>query len=466
MPKLNAELVERGVLFPLGFVSTPLCCPSRASILSGQYARHHGVLQNGRGDPLAPTGGVSAFSDVSTVATWLRDLAGYRTGLFGRYLNGYSRFSDEYAAQHGGVHYVPPGWDRWRGVYRGLGHHGVAFVTEAGVVVDGDPGTCVAPSLAGACPAQPPDCPHSTDQLRDEALAFIDESVAMGKRFFLYFSTQSPHAPACPAMRHRGVFSGLPPHRPPNYDEGAVGRDSDADKPGWLRQQGPLDAATLDAFRIQQLESLLSVDDAVGAILQKLRETGQDANTLVVYSSDNGLLWGEHRRTEKSCPYEECLRVPFVVRYPALAPLRRTERAPVMNIDLAPTFAALAGLDLATLQPPLDGRSLERLLDGSEPAWRTDVLGEHWGRAATAWDRVPAIPTFALVRGPRWKYVEYCTGETELYDLAEDPYELTNLASRQPTVVAGQAARLRELDEAWPATLPFACGVLEEGPDD
>jgi arylsulfatase A-like enzyme len=257
----------------------------------------------------------------------------------------------------------------------------------------------------------------------------------------------------------------LPPHRPPSWNEGGPGRNGAADKPAWLRRQGPLDAAGVDAIRIRQLESLRSVDDAVAAILQKLRETGQDANTIIVYYGDNGFLWGEHGRDRKSCPYDECLRVPFVVRYPALAPRARTENAPVLNIDLAPTFAALAGLDPAVLGLPFDGRSLEPLLDGTETAWRTELLGEHWGHPPEPETPNP-IPTFALVRGPRWKYIEYCTGEIELYELTRDPFELTNVASSHPEVVESQATRLRELNEEWPATIPFPCGVYDFDEDD
>ncbi|HWP67458.1 MAG TPA: sulfatase [Candidatus Limnocylindria bacterium] len=467
MPLLHAELVASGVRFPNGFAPNPVCCPSRASILSGQYSHTNGVLQNRVGDPLDPTGSAFAFADDSTLATWLQD-AGYRTGLFGKYLNGYRELTDEYAATHGGVHYVPPGWDRWYAIYRGGGgQYGVRFIDETGVEIDSDPGTCINPGPGEQCAAvQAPNCPHSTDHLRDKALAFIDEAVGLGQPFFLYFSTQSPHGPACPAIRHRGLFAGIAPHRPPNYNEGEPGWDDDADKPGWVQQQGPIDAAFLDDFRIRQLESLQSVDEAIQAIMQRLRETGQDRDTIVVFYGDNGFLWGEHRRDAKSCPYEECLKVPFVVRYPRLAPLPRIEPGFVANIDLAPTFAALAGLDPALLTPPVDGADMTRLLDGTAPAWRTDILGEHWGTAPQPGDTTPPIPTFALVRGPQWKYVEYCTGETELYDLTTDPYELENVASANPAVTSMLAVRLRELDPPWPATLPFPCGVTDDDPDE
>jgi arylsulfatase A-like enzyme len=466
MPKLNAELVDSGALFPSGFAPNPVCCPSRASILSGQHAHTHGVLQNREGDPMNPTGSISAFADVSTVATWLHDLAGYRTGLFGKYLNGYRQFSDDYAATHGGLHYVAPGWDRWYAIYRGGGQYGITFIDETGVEIDTDPGTCLNPPPGQDCVTQPLTCPHSTDHLRDKALQFIDESVNLGEPFFLYLSTQSPHGPACPATRHEGTWAALPPHRPPNYDEGGVGADPDADKPGWLQQQGPIDAAGIDAFRIRQLESLLVIDDAVEAVMQKLRDTNQDDNTIVVYFGDNGYLWGEHRRDKKSCPYEECIHVPFVVRYPTLVPLPRTEARFVANIDLAPTFAELAGLDPLAMVPAVDGVSMVRLLDGTTPSWRTEMLGEHWGSAPNPGDLTPPIPTFALARGPQWKYTEYCTGERELYDLTQDPFELLNVAASHPIIVGQMAAALQQLRPGWPNSIPFACGVFDDDDED
>jgi arylsulfatase A-like enzyme len=158
--------------------------------------------------------------------------------------------------------------------------------------------------------------------------------------------------------------------------------------------------------------------------------------------------------------------VPFVVRYERLAPLPRVEPGFVANIDLAPTFAELAGIDPTTLNPPIDGVSMVRLLDGTAPAWRTDILAEHWGSNPNPSDLTPAIPTFAVLRADPWKYTEYCTGERELYDLAQDPFELSNVAAANPTVTATMAVRLRELHEEWPATIPFACGVFDDDEED
>jgi arylsulfatase A-like enzyme len=462
MPLLSAELISSGLRFANGFAPNAVCCPSRASILSGQYARNHGVLQNREGDPANPTGSISAFDDTETLATALK-AAGYRTGLFGKYLNGYRNFSDDHAASHGGLQYVPPGWDRWYAI-RGGRNWGINFSDETGAIVQTDPGTCIDPPPGEECPTtQAPDCPHSTDHLRDKALDFIDEATGLGQRFFLYLSTQTPHGPACPAIRHQGMFAGVAPHRPPSYKEGEPGFDPDDDKPQWVRQQQPFDGDESDEFRIRQLESLQTVDEAVQAVMAKLRETGQERDTIVVYYGDNGYLWGEHRRGKKACPYEECWKVPFVVRYPRLVPLPRSEDALVANIDLAPTLLELAG---ATSSLAIDGRSMVRLLDGTEAAWRDAILGEHWGSQAPPQNPTPPVPTFAVVREAVWKYTEYCTGERELYDLSQDPFELTNVVAANPQVAADMAARLRTLNEEWPATIPFACGVFDDGEDE
>lgn len=459
MPRLHAALAASGVSLPNGFVSNPVCCPSRSTILTGQYANNHGVLSNNPGsDPLNPTGGIQAFADGSTLATWLHDLAGYRTALFGKYLNGYHQFTDAYFAANG-VHYVPPGWDRWRGISGGK-FHWMKLITEAGVEIGTDPGTCIRDTNTTCPTTQAPDCPYSTDYLRDRALEFIDESVQLGEQFFLYLAVKAPHGPACPAVRHVGTFSGVAPHRPPNYLEGEPGWDPDDDKPAWLQQQGPHDGAATDAFRIKQLESLQAVDEAVETIMQKLRDTGIERDTIVVFYGDNGFLWGEHRRGKKSCPYEECLRVPSFVHYPRLAPLPRSDAGLVVNIDLAPTFAELAGITAVPLQ--MDGRSMIRLLDGTEPAWRGDFLAEHWGNQAPPSDTTPAIPTFAVVRGTDWKYTEYCTGERELYDLTTDPFELDNVVAENPGIATTMAGRLQALRPGWPDALPFPCGTFPD----
>jgi arylsulfatase A-like enzyme len=420
LPTVRNDLLgDRGVMFGEATATTPLCAPSRASVLTGQYTHHHGVANNYH--PYA----YWALDDSSTVATWLHD-AGYRTGLYGKYLNGYLGNAPR-TDYTGPLPYVPPGWDEWH-AYTQLRFFDYALVDNTVVVpygsADGD---------------------YATDVLAAKAVDFIRSS---GNRpFFLYFAPYAPHDPATPAPRHVGRYAGVPPWRPLSYDEADV-----SDKSGTIRLQPPMPddlVAYTDALYQNALESLLSVDDAVAAILQAVREMGRDEDTMIVFTSDNGVALGEHRWVGKLCPYEECLRVPFVVRYPRLATPSHVDPRPVTNIDLAPTFAELAGVEPAS---PVDGTSFASLLDGSAPPWRTDMLHE------LTWGITP--PVYRVVRTDRYVYIEYAPSafgiEGELYDLAVDPSQLTSVAGHveYEDVQAALAARLRELDPSWMQPAP------------
>jgi arylsulfatase A-like enzyme len=454
MPTVTSELVNQGVLFTNAFVTRALCCPSRASILRGQYASTTGIHGNA-----PPDGGAVDFTnnglDAATLATWL-DAAGYRTGLYGKYLNGYANLWDPPAAP-----YVPPGWDEWHAFEApeyydyNLAEFGSGNPTP---VLNSYPSGC--PTYVG-CPADDvgeDPCPspqnYSTDVLLAKALDFIDQ--AAGQPFFLYFAPYAPHGPACPAARHQTLFQNVPAWRPPNYDEAG----DESDKPDWVQDLCPMSQNkknNIDALREYQLGSLQAVDEAVGAIMQKLRDLGQDDNTLVLFTSDNGFSWGSHCHRPKSCPYEECMRVPLVVRYPPLAPTARVEPRFGLNIDFALTFAELAGT-VPTVPP--DGRSAVRVLADTETLWRTDFLFEHWDNDG---DPESGIPTLACVRNQQFKYVEYSTDETELYDLTIDPYELQNQAGNPvyAATEAALAARLRELRPSWSPSGAFLDEALE-----
>jgi N-acetylglucosamine-6-sulfatase len=384
MPIVREKLKRHGVTFARAFVVNPLCCPSRASILTGLDSEGTDVYRN------APRhGGFESFDGRSTVATWL-DQAGYRTGFFGKYLNGYE-----------GTH-VPPGWDRWV-AFSGARQAGRYF--DYRLNVDG---------ALRSFGSQASD--YSTDVLAAKAETFIRNSHGP---LMVLFAPTAPHAPSTPAPRHASSLSGLSPWRPPNYDEPNV-----ADKPAWVRRLPRFDAArrvNLDRARINQYRSLKAVDEAVGRLVDALADTGRLGKTLVVFTSDNGLSWGEHRWSHKMTAYEENIRVPMVVRYDRLISTARTDRHLALNIDLAPTMAAIAGIDA----PPMDGTDLSSVLAGRVTGWRRNFAIEH----LTGWI-TPSVPTYCAVRTGRFVYVSYKSGERELYDLSVDPYERFNKSGR------------------------------------
>jgi arylsulfatase A-like enzyme len=417
MERLRTDLIgDRGVVFGRATGTTPLCAPGRASILTGRYAHGHGVTGN-----FYPNN-FWGFDDSSTIATWLHG-GGYRTGLFGKYLNGYVGQSPR-ADYTGPLPYVPPGWDEWH-VFTSLEFFNYSLTENRTV------------RSYGSAEAD-----YSTDVLAAKAVDFIRTSGEAP--FFMVFAPYAPHDPATPAPRHAGRYSGVPPWRPANYDEADV-----SDKGIWLRELtpplSPEKVAFLDGLYPKMLESLLAVDEAIGAIMDALRAAGRDEDTLVVFTSDNGLSLGSHRWGGKICPYEECLHIPLVVRYPRLVESARIDDREVANIDFAATFSEFAGVAPGR---PVDGVSLAPLLDGSASTWRSDILAEQWSYIPTA---------FRAVRDGRWAYIEYSIvppligQEAELYDLEADPYELTSLDGLPAyhDIQKALADRVRALDPGW-----------------
>jgi N-acetylglucosamine-6-sulfatase len=417
MPTVQSRLVARGVTFENAFAVNPVCCPSRASTLTGRYSHSTGVYNNG-----GPFGGWPAFRprEASTIATWLR-AGGYRTGFFGKYLNNY------------GGPFVPPGWSRWVA----FSPPNVANYYSYRLNVDG---TLVE---YGSDPTD-----YSTDVLAGEASAFIRN--AGSEPLFVLFAPFAPHGPPTPAPRHDGVFSGLPPWRPASHNEENV-----ADKPAWVRSLAPLtaeDETAVDDFRQGQLESLLAVDEAVDELLDALVSTGRLDETLFVFTSDNGHLWGEHRWRTKVVPYDESIRVPLVVRYDGVTQPATTSSRVVGNIDLAPTFAAVGGVPA----PGVEGRSFLGLLGNPSAQWRPDLLVENRQSASA-----PQVPSYCVVRSATHSYVQYATGEEELYEIAADPGQLVNRARnpdlRQLLVMFRQRTRALCSPPPPAMTLRSAC---------
>jgi N-acetylglucosamine-6-sulfatase len=396
MPIVNSELIDKGLSFQNGFVEDPLCCPSRATILTGRESNGTDVYDN-----KPPHGGYTTFhvegEERSTIATWLH-AAGYYTGLVGKYFNGYTPTRAET---------VPPGWDVWDGVANGSGPDGPGgglyyqyYVSENGTL-----------HYYGTRPSD-----YSTDVLAGYATRFITNAPS-NRPLFLYFAPRAPHLRARAAQSDRNTFQDLAPLRPPSANEADV-----SDKPQYIQAIPPLTSAQMtarDDARRSQFRSLLAVDRAVGGILDALRNSGRLGTTFILFASDNGLNIAEHRWTEKRVPYEESIRVPIIVRYdPATDLTARTDPHFVLNLDFAQTFANLAD----TAAPGAQGASVLPLLAGDAAGWRTDFLIEHW-------ENKVQVPAYCAVRNQQYLYVEYETGEQELYDLKTDPYELTNLAS-------------------------------------
>ena len=401
MPNVRGLLAEHGTTFTNAFATTPLCCPSRASLLTGQYSRHHGVF-----DRVPPDGGAQSFRDADTLAVWLHE-AGYRTSLAGKYLNRYQRLEEGY---------VPPGWDDWHAL-AGEGEEFYGYtLSENG-----------AERTYGDAPED-----YFTDVVTDRAISFIRDDDE--RPFFVYLTPVAPHFPSVPAPQDAGRFADEPAWRPPSFNEPDA-----SDKP-WAGEHPPLDEDAVsgaDRLRRTALETLLAVDRAVGRVVEALQEAGELENTVIVFTSDNGYLWGEHRLVGKVWPYEESIRVPLVMRIPGGEPGLLEERL-VRNVDVPITLLDLAGV--APGLPP-DGRSLVPVLRGTPMEWPQEVLLEYLGHRHEGYEPLG----FTAIRTDRYKFIEWDDGAVELYDLPADPFEENNVAGL-PRLASLQAELARRLD--------------------
>jgi N-acetylglucosamine-6-sulfatase len=449
MPKTTTKLVAKGMSFENAFVSNPLCCPSRATIMRGQYSHNTDVWFNNNvfdPDPNIRDGGWEGYNgngyESDNLATRLQD-AGYSTGLFGKYLNGYGATT---------VPTTPPlGWEDW-----------FAFKSAEYYNYDvNDNGTIIHFGTTNS--------DYSTDVLKSQVQEFIGASAPQGKPFFAYVAPYAPHDPATPAPRDRHTFDTEKAPRLASFNEADV-----SDKPPWiqsLRMLTSADIVNIDQRHEDRVESLQAVDDLVAGVVGKLGAEDVLSNTYIVFTSDNGFHHGEHRiQRDKGRPYEEDIRVPLVIRGPAVQPHSSTDKL-VLNADYFPTFTDLAG---AQTPPYVDGRSLLPVLTGSTTtSWRTAILIE--GRAYTADPEIPVNRNYNAIRTSTGKYIEYEGGFRELYDLSPgaDPYELTNTySSADPTVAPRPAlkARLDALRSCQPIDDPTTpeverpCQTAENAP--
>jgi arylsulfatase A-like enzyme len=385
-------LGERGATFRRHYVNWPLCCPSRATLLTGQYAHNHGVLGNA-----PPNGGYPAFDTENTTAVWLQ-ARGYETAHIGKLMNLYGN------AVRGGPDEIPPGWDEWytveertQAVYNYFLNENGAFVRYGNKRSD-----------------------FKQDVLTTHAVELIGKHIG-GAPLYLQLDYTAPHnggpnpvpqppfnkclASAKPAPRHAGAFAGEPLPRPPSFNEADV-----SDKPEAIKRLARLNSTVIQNLSRGhrcRLESLLSVDEGVAKVVRALRIEGALANTFVIFTSDNGFFTGEHRVTKgKTLAYEPAIRVPLLIRGPGV-PKGVSVRDLTINADIAPTVVEVSG---AQPTHPLDGRSL---IAAAQHPW-----------IETGRELLIETQRYEAIQTQRYVWVEYDTGERELYDLHNDPHQL------------------------------------------
>jgi N-acetylglucosamine-6-sulfatase len=387
------RIAREGAMFRNAFITTPLCSPSRASFLTGQYAHTHGITDNVDR---------SAASHKLTTFPFLLQRAGYDTAFIGKWHMG----NDDTRR---------PGFDRWVS-FKGQGAYLDPEINEDGKTI------------------KPKG--YITDLLNNYAVDYIRRPH--NRPFLVYLAHKAIHPELTqyndgsvsssntehfiPAERHQNMYADKPVPRRPNV-RAPKGKPALERQIGDLAPLGPR-TATRDSVVRERQQTLMAVEEGVGEIFKALEETGQLDNTIVVFTSDNGYFYGEHGLSaERRLAYEESIRMPLLVRYPRTTKAGTVRDEFALNIDIAPTLLTLASLPIPD---SMQGRSLVPLLKGERPRWRESFLIEYYS------DRVfPRILKmgYRAVRTRRWKYINYLEleGMDELYDLTADPFEMTNL---------------------------------------
>ncbi len=390
------QLAREGTRFINAFATTPLCSPSRAAILTGQYAHTNGIIDNTARD--------SASHRLPTFALPLAQ-AGYQTGFFGKWHMG----NDDTRR---------PGWTHW------VAMKGQGEAIDPNLNVDGE-----RLEVTG----------YVTDILTDYVVDFMKRSE--GKPFMVFLAHKALHpnveqrddgsvvqhqdqrAGFVPAERHRGRYADQVVPRRPNATVAPRGKPALERRIDPLPLLGPA-TGTPDADVRDRLEMLLAVDESLSRIRGTLQEMGELDNTVIILTSDHGYFYGEHGlNEERRLAYEETARIPVIVRYPPRVKAGAESAPLVQIIDIAPTITALTGVSDTV---PRQGRSLVPLLEGATPAWRSSVLIEYW--SDTVFPRMLTMG-YQAVRTERYKYIHYLEldGMDELYDLQSDPFEMDNV---------------------------------------
>ena len=418
LPSVRKLIAERGMTLQNQLVNDSLCCPSRTTMLRGQYAHNSGVIANSGPDGGFPSAFRRGIVD-DTVGTWLQR-AGYSTALYGKFLNGYPNPASNT--------YEPAGWTDWAGAIDSPNAYGEFNYDVIHNRQRIHYGTAASD--------------YGTDVYTNYAVDFARRNIATGTPFFAYVSYFAPHQPATPAPRDTSLFlNGVAP-RTPAFNEADV-----SDKPSWLRSLPLLSQSVIDrvdSLYRERLRSLQAVDRGVRKLVDTLRQANVLDNTYFVFTSDNGFHLGEHRLAAgKRTPYESDIRVPFMVRGPGIVAGSSTSVL-TGNVDLAETFAAIANASTPSFE---DGRSLLDLWHQRPSAAmsRSGYVLEHIPEPAVfassdndinakttsvLGSAEPAnIPQYTAVRTATKLYVEYVNGEREYYDLVTDPNELSNRAS-------------------------------------
>ncbi len=380
------RMAREGAYIKNATVSTSLCSPSRASILTGQYAHKHGVVDN---NTRVPDGTRFFPQDLQK--------AGWQTAFMGKWHMGGA--SDE----------PRPGFDKWVS-FRGQGVYFNPTFNIDGKQVKREG--------------------HVSDLLTDYALDWIENDCDSGKPFMLYLSHKAVHAMFEPAKRHLGKYENVELEYPKSM---AYTEENYKGKPDWVKEQrnswhgvdhmyhGQMD---FDTFYRRYCETLLSVDESIGRVIKYLEDNNLAEDTLVMYMGDNGFVFGEHGLIDKRHMYEESMRVPFLAWCPGMIKPGSVIEELIQNIDIAPTI-----LDVAGLETPdrMDGKSFLPILQGKKISWRDSAFYEYY------WERnFPHTPTTHGVRTGRYKYIHYhgIWDIDELYDLKDDPEEMNNLIDR------------------------------------
>jgi N-acetylglucosamine-6-sulfatase len=401
------QMRREGMTFNNFVVTDSLCCPSRASILSGRFPHDTGIYTNG-----GQFGGFEKFHSQGeegfTFATAVQG-RGYRTGMMGKYLNGYlPGFTGD-----GLLPYVPPGWDEWD--VPGAGYSGYGYTLNENQKL----------VRYGRTPAD-----YLTDVLAQKGARFIKRSAGEHKPFLLELATFAPHSPYNPAPRDVDEFPDLTTPRGPAFNNLPTGA------PPWLAAAGhtPLSAELereIDVDFRKRVRSVQAIDDLIATVRRALADSGVADDTYLVFASDNGYHMGEYRLLPgKMTAFDTDIRVPLVVSGPGVPPGTSSDAA-VANIDLAPTFEQIAGARVPNM---VDGHSLLSLLrGGSDASWRTANLVEHHGPGFRPDDpdkqgvRSGNPPTYRALRTNTYTYVEYADRSVEYYDLVHDPSQMHNL---------------------------------------